>query len=262
MKKIFINSILILASTAFANAQKPDASSVSDCKPWGVVDCEKQVTESQLWTNATYTGCVDLFDKPNGYGVQNADTYQKSGCWLNGKENGYFTIKRDDGMEEYCNYENGNKVGECKTLLDNRYSKNDVVSPKKSFDINLLNNNGHDFIKITIGSSTDVFLYDTGATQSTMTRELFNSIPSEMRGEKLYTTKGDGSGSFSVQQADGTFVVVEYYLFKEITIQEITIKNVIFGVALDGGSNLIGQDFWNKFSKKNPPKKGIIRVYK
>ena len=29
-----------------------------------------------------------------------------------------------------------------------------------------------------------------------------------------------------------------------------------------GGSNLIGQDFWNKFSKKNPPKKGIIRVYK
>jgi len=244
--------MLIITSTAFTNAQ-------SDCE---VVDCEKQVTELQLWTNATYTGCVNLFDKPNGYGVMNSDTYQNSGCWLNGKKNGSFTIKWDDGMEEYCNYENDNIVGECKTLLDNRYSKNDIVSSKKSFDINLLNNDGHDFIKITIGSSIDVFLYDTGASQSSMTRELFNSIPAEMRGEKLYTTKRDGSGSFSVQQADGTFVVMEYYLVKEITIQEIIIKNVIFGVALDGGSNLIGQDFWNKFSKKKEPKKGAIKVYR
>jgi len=97
-----------------------------------------------------------------------------------------------------------------------------------------------------------------------MTRELFNSIPQELRGEKLYQSYGpkNTSSKLELTIADGSYVDVELFLLKEITFQEIVIKNVIFGVDVENGSNLIGQDFWNKFSKSNPPKKGKIKVYK
>ena len=276
MKRFILISQLIFIAPFFLNAQE-------DCKEYS---CEKQVTDKAVWTNATYTGCVNLFGDPNGFGIQYFTDLQSEGCWVNGEENGRFTIRHEDGTIEYCVFEDGLRNGdssiryadgwemyctyeagkkdECRSLIENRYSINDIMCTKKSFEIDLMKNNGHDFIKVEIGSQVDVFLYDTGASSCSMTRELFNSIPQELRGEKLYQSYGpkNTSSKLELTIADGSYADVEFFLLKEITLQGIVIKNVIFGVDVENGSNLIGQDFWNKFSKSNPPKKGKIKVYK
>ena len=251
MKRILFTTIVIFTSSVFINAQ-------SDCEGFA---CEKQVQDVQIWTNATYTGCTNLFGKPNGFGIADFGDQQEEGCWENGKKNGRFkTVYLNDGFENYCDYENDVEQ-DCKSIIDNIYSENDINSGKNSFAIDLINHNNHDYIKITLGKTTDVFLYDTGASVCTMTRELFNTLPIELRGERLYRSFGEGCQiTFTI--GDGTYADVEFYLIKEINVQGIVIENVIFGVDIAGGSNLIGQDFWNKFSKVNPPKKGVIKVYK
>ena len=251
MKNRMFISLVIFIGPFYINAQ-------SECEGYA---CEKQVIDSDVWSNATYTGCTNLFGEPNGFGIVDFGDQHQEGCWENGKKNGLFKIRYlNDGFEEYCVFENDVKQ-ECKSIIDNIYCENDINSDKKSFAIDLIKKNNHDYIKITIGKTTDVFLYDTGASVCTMTRELFNSIPIELRGERLYRSSGEGCRiTFTI--GDGTYADVEFYLIKEITVQGIVIENVIFGVDIAGGSNLIGQDFWNKFSKVNPPKKEGIKVYK
>lgn len=68
--------------------------------------------------------------------------------------------------------------------------------------------------------------------------------------------------TLSNQQADGSYLDIEYYLIEKIIIQDIELYNVVFAVYKKGGSNLIGNDFWNKFSKKFPPNDGKIKVVK
>ncbi len=247
MKKILL--LFILALPFFVIAQ-------NDCE---IESCEKEVKNKKIWGNAKYTGCVNLFDEPHGYGTQIFKTQTSSGCWKDGKKNGNFTIILKDGFEKYCVYKNDNQE-KCRTMLDHNYDPNDIITTKKSFDIELINNNNHDYIKVTIDNKDDVFLYDTGASQNTLKRDLFNTIPKYLY-KKLYKTKGKNS-TYKIKIADGSYVTAEFYLFKRITIQNIEIQNVIFSVATKGGSNLIGQDFWNKFSKKNPPNEGKIKVFK
>jgi len=222
--------------------------------------CEKKVKNKNIWTNATYTGCVNFFDQPHGQGKQTFDDGQiVYGCWKDGKKNGDITIEYVDGFKKYCIFKNDIE-DKCRTIIEHYYDPNDIITSMESFDIDLLHNNSHDFIKLTIDNNSDVFLYDTGASKNTMKREFFNSIPKELY-KKLYTTKGKKS-TIRVTQADGTLVKSDYYLFKKIVIQNIEIQNVIFSVSKKGGSNLIGQDFWNKFSKYIPPKDGKIKVFK
>ena len=47
------------------------------------------------------------------------------------------------------------------------------MTSMESFDIDLLHNNSHDFIKLTIDNNSDVFLYDTGASKNTMKERVF-----------------------------------------------------------------------------------------
>ena len=103
-------------------------------------------------------------------------------------------------------------------------------------------------------------MYDTGASNNSMTRDFFNKLP-KYSYKKLYRTKGKKS-TYYVQQSDGSYVDIEYYLIEKITIQDVEVHNVVFGVHKKGGSNLIGNDFWNKFSKKFPPNDGKIKVVK
>ena len=49
--------------------------------------CEKKVKNKNIWTNATYTGCVNFFDQPHGQGKQTFDDGQiVYGCWKDGKK--------------------------------------------------------------------------------------------------------------------------------------------------------------------------------
>ena len=223
------------------------------------VPCEKKVKKSKYFSNAKYTGCVNLFNQPHGFGTIDFGKQTNSGCWKEGKEHGEFTITFKDGFIKYCSYVEGVE-GDCRTLIDNIYDVNDIKTEKNSFDIELINKGLHDFIPLTISGKKDVWVYDTGASRNSMTREFFNKLP-KYTYKKLYRTKGK-KNTLSSQQADGSYLDIEYYLIEKIIIQDIEVYNVVFAVYKKGGSNLIGNDFWNKFSKKFPPNDGKIKVVK
>ena len=63
----------------------------------------------------------------------------------------------------------------------------------------------------------DVWVYDTGASNNSMTRDFFNKLP-KYSYKKLYRTKGKKS-TYYVQQSDGSYVDIEYYLIEKITIR-------------------------------------------
>ena len=226
------------------------------------VPCEKKVKKSKdiFLNNAKYTGCVNLFNQPHGFGTIDFGKQTKSGCWKDGKEHGEFTITFKDGFKQFCLYVDGVE-GDCRTLIDNVYDVNDIKTEKNSFDIELISKDLHDFILLKISGKKDVWMYDTGASGNTMTREFFNKLP-KYTYKKLYTSKGEKDKHIRFKIADGSYAKVEFYLIDKITIQDIEVHNVVFGVHKKGGSNLIGNDFWNKFSKKFPPNDGKIKVVK
>lgn len=221
--------------------------------------CEKKVKKSKYFSSAKYTGCVNLFNQPHGFGTVENGKETISGCWKEGKQHGEFTITFKDGFKQFCLYIDGVE-GDCRTLIDNIYDVNDIKTEKNSFDIELISKDLHDFIPLTISGKKDVWMYDTGASNNSMTRDFFNKLP-KYSYKKLYRTKGKKS-TYYVQQSDGSYVDIEYYLIEKITIQDVEVHNVVFGVHKKGGSNLIGNDFWNKFSKKFPPNDGKIKVVK
>ena len=131
-----------------------------------------------------------MFNQPHGFGTIDFGKGTNSGCWKEGKEHGEFTITFKDGFIKYCSYVEGVE-GDCRTLIDNIYDVNDIKTEKNSFDIELINKGLHDFIPLTMSGKKDVWVYDTGASRNSMTREFlinYLNIPiknsTEQKGKK------------------------------------------------------------------------------
>jgi hypothetical protein len=270
MKSLF--TIILISFALFLNAQ-------DDCSQ----DCYKTVTNDPLnYKNVKYTGCVDRFDRENGKGImyifqKKKKKKWKEGCFENGELNGFgreylsdgenyiegdftngnqlngmFLQTSNDGIILYTEYENGEVIKKWSNK-NSKYNEEDIISSSSTLSLELIKHphyrNAY-FIDVEIGSEEELFLFDTGASGSFLTKEILKKLKKITTVELLPIIKQ------RVIVGGGKEISMKYYSVESLKFENLEVKNIIFGVLdqqTEKATCILGMDFFeNKFSKYDP----------
>ena len=210
--------------------------------------------------------------KQNGQGTftrADGDTYV--GEFKDGKQNGQGTYIHANGDKYVGEYKDGMRVGvgtyyfidgkicvftyndsgeriNTKCNNENFYEKSDIIGMKKKEKIYLKkSDSGCQYLSLKINGKDIDFLFDTGASNVTMNITQWKSLGlSEDQYEDLNL---DGQ----VDIVGSNDLTASYYKLKQLSLDKITIKNVVIGVVSDenidnpSSDNLLGIGFLDKF---------------
>jgi clan AA aspartic protease (TIGR02281 family) len=140
----------------------------------------------------------------------------------------------------------------------NLYILKDILGEKSRTEIPLINYFGKSYkIKISIAGISKYYLFDTGASDLIINKELADELLSRGKLSKdniLYETEYTLANNNTVK---GKKVKID-----NITIGDYTLNNVVIGI-IDDGSLLCGKSFLDKFSKwEIDMTKNILILYK
>jgi len=179
------------------------------------------------------------------------------GEWKNGEYDGEGTIFFHNGLIWTGTFLK-NKQLEGYSNNENYYNASDIIGEKSSITINLTphENKRNYFIKLSFGDVEKEFLFDTGASQISMSYSFLKKL--EKNNIKITKLKIKGS---IAETADGE-VAIEYYKIDDLKIGEYTVNNTVITVGKNL-SLLFGTGILEKFSDwSGPGKKGILKIYK
>ena len=121
-------------------------------------------------------------------------------------------------------------------------SDKDITGPS-SDTINVLNMGGMTFVKKKIGSMIQFWLFDTGATDLLITKEMEETL----KNENVITT-GNYTGTKEYEMANGVVDTCRTYKLNGIRIGEFFLDNVTVAVSDKAKRIIAGKSLINKFS--------------
>ena len=117
------------------------------------------------------------------------------------------------------------------------------ISGPPSDTINILTLNGLTYVKVKTGSMIQFWLFDTGASDLLINREMETIL----RNENLITDANYlGIGEY--EMANGVIDSCRKYLVNNISVGKFTVKNIIVAVTDKGKRIIAGKGLLNKFS--------------
>lgn len=122
-------------------------------------------------------------------------------------------------------------------------SKNDIRGPEAD-TVSILSLSGMTYIKLKIGSTVQMWLFDTGASDFLINKEMESTLKKEgIIGDENYI----GMGQY--EMANGLVDSCRRYKINNIRIGHFSIDNVIIAVSEKARRIIAGKTLLNKFSK-------------
>lgn len=118
----------------------------------------------------------------------------------------------------------------------------DVTGPA-SDTINVLNMGGMTFVKIKMGSLVQFWLFDTGATDMLITKEMEETLKTEN-----VITQGNYIGIKEYEMANGVIDTCRTYKVNGIRIGKFFLDNITVAVSDKAKRIIVGKSLINKFS--------------
>lgn len=186
------------------------------------------------------------YDKPVKEGYYRLIKQTKKGVFkgLNGFYEGVLINEYDNGLQEIENWQYAEAVSKTDNQT-NYYDPLDIVGDDEKITVSLdaRNNEKTYYIQMKFeGVSADDCVFDTGAESFIIGKRLF---------EKLTFSGVEVDDLLMNQKLKGISkkaVNGKYVRFKEVSIGDYTLKNVVAIVNLESNYTLIGMDFFIKFS--------------
>lgn len=146
----------------------------------------------------------------------------------------------DDGKKEEQNW--------------NQQLANDITGPAAD-TLNILTLNGLTYIKIKVGSLIQIWLFDTGASDLLINKEMETLLKDQnIINEKNYL----GIGEY--EMANGMIDACRKYRIDDVQIGNFHVNNVIVAVTDKGKRIIVGKALLNKFSEWNLSNKKNVLV--
>jgi Aspartyl protease len=133
-----------------------------------------------------------------------------------------------------------------KDNLENNWNKNsekDITGPV-SDTIKILSMNGMTYVKMKVGSMVQIWLFDTGASDLLINKEMEETLKKEN-----IITEASYLGIGEYEMANGMIDTCRKYKIDNIQIGQFSINNVVIAVTDKGKRIIVGKAIINKFSK-------------
>ncbi len=142
-------------------------------------------------------------------------------------------------------YKCGNPFGESGVSGNqwNEGAEKDIQGPQ-SDTINILSLNGMTYTQIKIGSTVLFWLFDTGATDLLITKEMEEGFKTE---NILRQDNYLGIGEY--EMANGSVDTCRKYIVDNVHIGNYQLKNIVIAASDKAKKTLLGRSILNKFSK-------------
>ena len=124
----------------------------------------------------------------------------------------------------------------------NRNLEKDIIGPS-SDTIKILTLNGMTYVKVKIGSSTQFWLFDTGASDLLINKEMEKDLKNE---NIIIDSNYLGIGEY--EMANGVIDTCRRYKINNIKIGQFFVNNIVVAVTDKGKRIIIGKGLLNKFS--------------
>jgi hypothetical protein len=122
-------------------------------------------------------------------------------------------------------------------------SANDVEGPS-SDTVTVLSLNGMTYVKMKIGTSVQVWLFDTGASDLLVDAETEKTLKAEnILSESNYL------GTVEYEMANGIIDTCRRYRVNKVQIGSFTVNNILLSVTDKGKRLIVGKSLMNKFSQ-------------
>ncbi|MEP7141610.1 MAG: retropepsin-like aspartic protease [Ferruginibacter sp.] len=132
--------------------------------------------------------------------------------------------------------------GSLETRNWNQNSEKDILGPL-SDTLNILTLDGMTFVKVRIGSMTQFWLFDTGASDLLIN----NDMEATLKNENIIK-ETDYLGIGEYEMANGMVDTCRKYKIDNIRIGKFTINNIVVSVTDKGKRIIVGKGLLNKFS--------------
>lgn len=125
----------------------------------------------------------------------------------------------------------------------NQQYANDITGPE-SDTIKVLNLYGMSYIKIKTGSLVQVWLFDTGASDLLVTKDMETELKKEN-----FITPQNYLGTSEYEMANGMIDTCRKYKINNVQVGEFYINNIVIAVSDKARRIIVGKGLLNKFSE-------------
>ena len=200
--------------------------------------------------NNNFTGNGTLTQKSSDYEIIQTGLFN-NGTLILGKK----TTIQSNGLVVDVNVENGSVISERRNDR-NYYKASDISSNVESTIVSTVREDDKYFISLKVNSVIGEWYFDTGADGISIGKRLFDRLVDsgiKYRDLKMNITSFGVGGS-----SENKYIILD-----EITIGEITVKNVVATVRLEQNYSLLGVQFFDKFSNVEWDMKAeTLKLYK
>ncbi|MEO7767980.1 MAG: retropepsin-like aspartic protease [Ferruginibacter sp.] len=124
----------------------------------------------------------------------------------------------------------------------NQNSEKDIIGPS-SDTVNILTLNGMTYVKIKLGSTTQFWLFDTGASDLLVNNDMETTLKNE---NIIKETDYLGIGQY--EMANGMIDTCRRYKINRLQVGKFMVNNIIIAVTDKGKRIIVGKALLNKFS--------------
>jgi len=200
--------------------------------------------------NNNFTGNGTLTQKSSDYEIIQTGLFN-NGTLILGKK----TTIQSNGLVVDVNIENGSVISERRNDR-NYYEASDISSNIESTIVSTVRLDDKYFISLKVNNVIGEWYFDTGADGISIGKRLFDRLVEsgiKYRDLKMNVTSFGVGGS-----SENKYIILD-----EITIGEITVKNVVATVRLEQNYSLLGVQFFDKFSNVEWDMKAeTLKLYK
>jgi Aspartyl protease len=222
IERCYINS----GQTTLLQAESFEDEFISNCKKW-----IQKSTEKTLDINRVTNFCNCQLELVKAKKI--SDTEMQ-------------TLSNPNSLLFYeMMYKCGDPFSEKSTLENNWSAKaeKDVTGPMID-TIKILSMNGMTYVKIKIGTVIQIWLFDTGATDLLINKDMEETLKKEN-----IITASNYIGIGEYEMANGMIDTCRKYKISNIQIGQFTINNITVAVTDKGKKIIVGKALMNKFSK-------------
>ena len=125
----------------------------------------------------------------------------------------------------------------------NQNSEKDINGPAED-TIKTLSLNGMTYVKMKVGSMVKIWLFDTGASDLLINRDMEEALKKE---NALSQSNYIGTGEY--EMANGMIDTCRKYMINNLQIGKFSVDNIVVAITDKGKRIIVGKALLNKFSK-------------
>ncbi len=222
IRKCYTNS----GQTTLLQAESFEGEFISNCKKW-----IQNSTEKTLDVNRVTSFCNCQLELVKTKKISDAEMQ---------------TLSNPNSLLFYeMMYKCGEPFSE-KITLENNWNMNaekDIKGPMID-TIKILSMNGMTYVKIKIGTLVQIWLYDTGASDLLINKDMEETLK-----KQNIITEANYVGIGEYEMANGMIDTCRKYKIDNVQIGQFSINNIIVAVTDKGKRIIVGKALMNKFSK-------------